>query len=94
MQELCFKLIGLLGLRLGVSPVGMVELFVHGASLTTWPLATTKRHFLKKKKCCRQNNFYVRFVTSKLLCSIVNFYHLEKTRTNLIVKMSRNGLFC
>ena len=30
-----FELIGLLGLRLGVSPVGMVELFVHGASLTT-----------------------------------------------------------
>ena len=34
-QELFFQLIGLLGLRLGVSPVGMVELFVHGASLTT-----------------------------------------------------------
>ena len=34
-QELFFQLIGLLGVRLGVSPVGMVELFVHGASLTT-----------------------------------------------------------
>ena len=34
-QELFFQLIGLLGGRLGVSPVGMVELFVHGASLTT-----------------------------------------------------------
>ena len=34
-QELYFQLIGLLGLRLGVSPVGMAELFVHGASLTT-----------------------------------------------------------
>ena len=34
-QELFFQLIGWLGLRLGVSPVGMVELFVHGASLTT-----------------------------------------------------------
>ena len=54
-QELFFQLIGLLGVRLDVSPVGMVELFVHGASLpvTTWPLATTKRHFLKKKKCCK-----------------------------------------
>ena len=31
-RYLCF---GLLGVRLGVSPVGMVELFVHGASLTT-----------------------------------------------------------
>ena len=43
MQELFFQLIGLLGVRLGVtcSPVGMVELFVHGASLTTQPLATT-----------------------------------------------------
>ena len=29
------QLIGLLGVRLGVSPVGMVELFVHGVSLTT-----------------------------------------------------------
>ena len=28
----------MLGVRLGVSPVGMVELFVHGASLTTKPL--------------------------------------------------------
>ena len=35
MQELFFQLIGLLGVRLDVSPVGMVELFVHGASLTT-----------------------------------------------------------
>ena len=35
MQELFFQLIGLLGVRLGISPVGMVELFVHGASLTT-----------------------------------------------------------
>ena len=34
-QELFFHLIGLLGVRPGVSPVGMVELFVHGASLTT-----------------------------------------------------------
>ena len=34
-QELFFQLIGLLGVRLDVSPVGMVELFVHGASLTT-----------------------------------------------------------
>ena len=34
-QELSFPLIGLLGVRLGVSPVGMVELSVHGASLTT-----------------------------------------------------------
>ena len=34
-QELFFQLIGLLGVRLGVSPVGMVELFVYGASLTT-----------------------------------------------------------
>ena len=85
MQELFFHLIGLLGVRLGVSPVGMVELFVH---------TTTKRHFLKKKNACRQNNFYVQFVTPKLFRSIVNFYHLEKTRTNLIVKMSRNGLFC
>ena len=34
-QELFFQLIGLLGVRLGVSLVGMVELFVHGASLTT-----------------------------------------------------------
>jgi len=32
-QELFFQLIGLLGVRLGVGPVGMVELFVHGASL-------------------------------------------------------------
>ena len=49
MQELFFQLIGLLGVRLGVSPVGMVELFVHGASLSTLPLATSKRHILKKK---------------------------------------------
>ena len=39
MQELFFELIDLdwvaWGIRLGVSPVGMVELFVHGASLTT-----------------------------------------------------------
>ena len=35
-QELFFQLIGLLRVRLGVSPVGMVELFVHGASLTTY----------------------------------------------------------
>ena len=35
MHELFFQLIGLLEVRLGVSPVGMVELFVHGASLTT-----------------------------------------------------------
>ena len=35
MQELFFQLIGLLGVRLDVSPVGMVEIFVHGASLTT-----------------------------------------------------------
>ena len=38
MQELFFQLIGLLGVRLGVSSVGMVELhmrFVHGASLAT-----------------------------------------------------------
>ena len=34
-QELFFQLRGLLGARLGVSPVGMVELFAHGASLTT-----------------------------------------------------------
>ena len=34
-QELFFQLIRLLGVRLGVSPAGMVELFVHGASLTT-----------------------------------------------------------
>ena len=34
-QELFFQLIGLLGVRLGVSPVGIVQLFVHGASLTT-----------------------------------------------------------
>ena len=34
-QELFFQLIGWLGLRVGVSPVGMVELLVHGASLTT-----------------------------------------------------------
>ena len=34
-QELFFQLIGLLGLRLGVSPAGMVELFVYGATLTT-----------------------------------------------------------
>ena len=34
-QELFFQLIRLLGVRLGVSPVGMVELFVHGASVTT-----------------------------------------------------------
>ena len=34
-QELFFQLIGLLGVSLDVSPVGMVELFVHGASLTT-----------------------------------------------------------
>ena len=34
-QELFFQLIGLLGVRLGVSPVGMVELFVYSASLTT-----------------------------------------------------------
>ena len=34
-QELFFQLIGLLGVRLGVSTVGMVKLFVHGASLTT-----------------------------------------------------------
>ena len=34
-QELFFQLIGLVGVKLGVSPVGMVELFVHGASLTT-----------------------------------------------------------
>ena len=37
-QELFFQLIGLLGVRLGVSSVGMVELhmrFVHGASLAT-----------------------------------------------------------
>ena len=34
-QELFFQLIRLLGVRLGVGPVGMVELFVHGASLTT-----------------------------------------------------------
>ena len=40
MQELFFHLIELLGVRLGVSPVGMVELFVH---------TTTKRHFLKKE---------------------------------------------
>ena len=30
-----FQLIRLLGVRLGVSPVGMVELFMHVASLTT-----------------------------------------------------------
>ena len=36
-QELFFQLNGLLGVRLNVSPVGMVELFVHGASLTTLP---------------------------------------------------------
>ena len=82
MQQLFFQLIGLLGVRLGVGLVGMVELFVHGASLTTQPVTTTKRHFLKKKNACRQNNFYVQFVTSKLFRSIVNFYHLEKTRTN------------
>ena len=35
MQELVFQLIGLIGVRLGASPVGMVEQFVHGASLTT-----------------------------------------------------------
>ena len=35
MQESFFQLIRLLGVRLGVSPVGMVELFVHGASLIT-----------------------------------------------------------
>ena len=36
MQELFFQFdCRLLGVRLGVSPVGMVELFVHGASLTT-----------------------------------------------------------
>ena len=35
MRELFFQFIGLLGVRLGVRPVGMVELFVHGASLTT-----------------------------------------------------------
>ena len=35
MQKLFFQLIGLLGARLGVSPVGMVALFVHGTSLTT-----------------------------------------------------------
>ena len=35
MQELFFQLIGLLGVRLAVSPVGMVTLFVHGASLAT-----------------------------------------------------------
>ena len=29
MQELFFQFIGLLGVRLGVSPAGMVELFVH-----------------------------------------------------------------
>ena len=96
MQELFFQLIGLLGVRLGVSPVGMVELFVHGASLTTYLLrllVTTKRHFLKNI-ADRQNNFYVQFVTSKLFRSLVNFYHLGKTRTNSIVKMSRNVLFC
>ena len=35
MQELFFHLNGLLEVRQGVSPVGMVELFVQGASLTT-----------------------------------------------------------
>ena len=60
MQELFFQLIRLLAVRLGVRPVGMVEQFVHGASLTTSPLTTTNRHFLKKKnkiKCLQTKQF-------------------------------------
>ncbi len=91
-QELFFQFMGRVGVKLGDCPVGMV--YVMGWAICVW--RPTESLFCTKF-ARKHNNFYEHFDTSELFYSIRKFSSFNwKTRTNLIIKMSQNGmsLFC